>query len=168
MIRSFNDKNPQIAKNAFISETAYVIGDVKIGENSSVWPGAVIRGDFARIEIGNNTQIEDNCIVHNGAAQFIGDNVHIGHGAVIHCAKIANNVLVGMNATLLDGAEIGSYSIIGANSMVSEGMIIPDYSFVIGIPAIIKGEVSKTQIERIELGVREYVKITKQYLDSGL
>ena len=168
MIRSFNNKNPQIDGAAYVSEAAYIIGDVKIGENSSVWPGAVIRGDFARIEIGNNTQIEDNCIVHTGVAQFIGDNVHVGHGAVIHCARIADNVLVGMNATLLDGAEIGSYSIIGANSMVSEGMIIPDYSFVLGIPAKIRGEVSKAQIERIDLGVREYVKITKLYLDSGL
>ena len=167
MIRAFNNKTPVIADTAFVSETAYVIGDVIIGENSSVWPGAVIRADFARIEIGNNTQIEDNCVLHTGIPQVIGDNVHIGHSAVIHCSKIGNNVLVGNNATLLDGVEIGNFCVIGANAMVSEGMIIPDNSFVVGIPAKIKGEVSQTLIEKIEMGVKEYVKLTQMYKDHG-
>jgi len=163
MIQEFNNYSPQIDKTAFVSEHACVIGDVKIGKNSSVWPGAIIRADFARIEIGNNSQVEDNCILHSGGLQVIGDNVHIGHGAVVHCSKIGNNVLIGINATILDNAEIGSFCVIGANSLVSEDMIIPDKSFVVGVPARIKGEVSQELIDRIESGVSAYVKLGQEY-----
>ncbi len=102
MIRSFNGKTPKIAESAFVSEAAYVVGDVEIGENSSVWPGAVIRGDFGSIRIGKNTAVEDACVIHSGspttltADVTIGNNVHIGHGAVINCLRIGNKVLIGM------------------------------------------------------------------------
>ena len=168
MIREFNGKRPRIAPTAFVSEAAYVIGDVEIGENSSVWPGAVIRGDFASIKIGNNTQIEDNCVMHAGTDQVVGDNVHIGHGAVVHCSKIGNNVLVGIQSTVLDGVEIGDYCVIGAYSLVLERMRIPSRSFVIGSPAKMKGEVTQSQLERIEAGVRWYLDLTKQYKKQGL
>jgi len=168
MIKKFNDNTPQIANTAFISKAAYIVGEVKIGEYSSVWPGAVIRADFASIEIGNNTQIEDNCILHTGEHQVIGNNVHIGHGAVIHCAKIGNNVLIGNNATILDGAQIGCFCVVGANALVAEKMIVPDYSFVVGIPAKIKGRVSNKLIERIEFGVKEYVKMSQEYKKNDL
>ena len=168
MIRALNNRTPQIADSAFISETAYVVGDVKIGENSSVWPGAVIRADFATIEIGDNTQIEDNCVLHTGERQVIGNNVHIGHGAVVHCSRIGNNVLIGMNSTILDGAEIGDYCIIGANSLVRQGMKIPDKSFVVGIPAQIKGETSQDHIAWIDMGVKEYVRLAQEYRDCSL
>ena len=101
MIKSFRGKTPRIAASAFVSEAAHVIGDVEIGENSSVWPGAVIRGDFGSIRIGRNTQVEDSSVVHADSDMVIGDSVHIGHGAVIHCSRIGNRVLVGMNATIL-------------------------------------------------------------------
>ena len=119
-MKSFNGKTPRIAESAFVSEAAYVVGNVEIGENSSVWPGAVIRGDFGSIKIGNNTTVEDGCVIHAGSPETImknltiGDNVHIGHGAVINCQRIGNKVLIGMNATLLHDAEIGSQCIIGA------------------------------------------------------
>ena len=108
MIRDFNGKSPKIAPSAFVSETAYIIGDVEIGENSNIWPGAVIRADFGKTTIGHNTLIEDNCVVHSGTDVTIGNGVIIGHGAVIHCRRIGNNVLVGNNASILDGAEIGN------------------------------------------------------------
>lgn len=168
MIRSFSGKTPQIAESAFVSETAYVIGEVEIGENSSIWPGAVIRGDFAFIKIGANTQIEDNCIVHTGTPMSIGDNVHIGHGVVVHCQKIGNNVLVGNNSTLLDRAEIGDFCVIGAHSLVTPGMKIPDRSFVIGVPAEIKGEPSPSQMEWIEKGTTAYIKLAQEYKKQGL
>jgi carbonic anhydrase/acetyltransferase-like protein (isoleucine patch superfamily) len=107
MIKSFNGKTPKVAESAFISEAAYVIGDVEIGEYASVWPGAVIRADFGSLRIGKNTAVEDVSIIHvgspsdPGAGTTIGDNVHIGHGAVINCRSIGNNVLIGMNATIL-------------------------------------------------------------------
>ena len=107
MVKSFNGKSPRVAESAFVSENAYVVGDVEIGEDSNVWPGAVIRGDFGRISIGADTSVEDNCVIHSGTPfslvgdVVIGDRVLIGHGAVLNGRKIGNNVLVGMNATLL-------------------------------------------------------------------
>lgn len=168
MIKSFGDKAPKVAESAFVSEAAYVIGDVEIGENSSVWPGTVIRGDFAKIVIGQNTQIEDNSVVHTGTPLTIGDNVHIGHSVVVHCHKIGNNVLVGNNATLLDHAEVGDFCVISANALVGQGMKIPNRSFVAGIPAEIKGEVTAEQIARIKMGVLAYVNLAQEYKKQGL
>jgi len=168
MIKRFKDKVPKIAESAFVSEAAYVIGDVEIGENSSVWPGAVIRGDFASIKIGNNTQIEDNCVLHTGEPMEIGDDVHIGHSAVIHCHKIGNRVLIGNNATLLDSAEIGTSCLIGANSLVSRGMKIPDKSFATGMPAEVRGEPTAEQLALIEKGVLFYIRLAKEYKEQGL
>ena len=167
MIRSFNGKTPKIAGSAFVSEAAYVIGDVEIGENSSVWPGAVIRGDRSKIRIGENTNIQDNSVVHGGVT--IGDSVHIGHGAIINCRSIANSVLIGMNATLLHYAEIGSFCIIGAGCLVSQGMKIPDNSLVAGVPGEIKGEVSAQQLLRWTQEAPEaYARLADQYKEQGL
>jgi carbonic anhydrase/acetyltransferase-like protein (isoleucine patch superfamily) len=152
MIRSFNGKTPKIPDSAFVSETSYVIGDVVIGDESNVWPGAVIRGDFGRISIGRNTSIEDNCVVHSGTPSApvgdveIGDRVIIGHGAVLNCRKIGDNVLIGMNATILHDAEIGSNCVIGAGCLVSQGMKVPDHSFVVGVPGKIKGRPTEQQL----------------------
>ncbi len=173
MIKSFSGKTPKIAESAFVSEAAYVVGDVEIGENSSVWPGAVIRGDFGKIKIGKNTAVEDNCTIHSGSPSAfvdvtIGDNVHIGHGAVTNCRRIGNNVLIGMNATLLHDAEIGDFCIIGASCLVSQGMQIPDKSFVVGIPAEIKGEISTKQLWWVEKAPQAYAELTKQYKQEGL
>jgi carbonic anhydrase/acetyltransferase-like protein (isoleucine patch superfamily) len=147
MIRSFNGKSPKIAESAFISEAAYVVGDIEIGENSSVWPGAVIRADKGYAKIGRNTNVQDNAVIH-GTGLTIGDHVHIGHCAVINCARIGNNVLIGMNATLLHDVEIGNFCVIGANCLVSQGMKIPDNSFVVGVPAKIKGNVSSQLMQK--------------------
>ncbi len=168
MIKTFDGKTPQIASTAFVSEAACVIGDVEIGENSSIWPGVVIRGDFTSIKVGNNSQIEDNCVVHAGSPLVIGDNVHIGHGAVIHCSTIGNNVLIGSKATLLDGAEIGDFCVIAANSMVSQGMKIPDASFVAGVPAKVKGRVNPSQAARVEEGVKAYIRLALEYKQHEL
>ncbi len=174
MIKSFNGKTPRIAKSAFISEAAYVVGDVEIGENSSVWPGAVIRGDFGSIKIGNNTAIEDTCVIHSGSPNrpvgdvSIGDNVHMGHGAIANCRSIGNNVLIGMNATLLHDAEIGNFCIIGASCLVTQGMIVPDRSFVAGVPGKIKGEATPRQLWWVRGGPQAYAKLAKQYKKQGL
>jgi len=174
MIRSLGDKIPRIAKSAFVSEAAYVVGDVEIGENSSVWPGAVIRGDFGKIKIGKNTAVEDNCVIHSGSRSTpvgdvtIGDKVHIGHGAVINCRRIGNSVLIGMNATILHDAEIGNFCIIGAGCLVSQGMQIPDKSFVAGVPGEIKGEVTPQQLWWVEQAPKNYDELAKQYKEEGL
>ena len=171
MIRSFNGKTPKIAESAWVSEAAYVIGDVEIGENSGIWPGAVVRGDFASIKIGRNTQIEDNSVVHSGVPVEIGDNVTIGHSVVVHGIKIGNNTLIGNNATVLDNAEIGSFCIIGAACLVSQGMQIPDNSFVVGIPAEIKRQITPEQRQRRSPGPRRnvtYAQLLNLYKEQGL
>ncbi|HJX69486.1 MAG TPA: gamma carbonic anhydrase family protein [Dehalococcoidia bacterium] len=168
MVKTFNAKTPKIAPTAFVSEAAYVIGDVEIGENSSIWPGAVVRGDVASIKIGDNSQIEDNCVVHTGRPMVIGDSVHIGHGAVIHCSRIGDMVLIGNHATVLDDAEIGDSCLIAANSLVREGMKIPNDSFVAGMPAEVKGKITPVQVARIEGGVKAYIKLAQEYKQQGL
>ena len=169
MIRNFNGKTPKIAESAFISEAAYVVGDVEIGENSSVWPGAVIRADFGKIKIGENSTIEDNCILHCGFdGLIISNNVHIGHGVVVNCHFIDDEVLIGMNATVLHEAEIGKQCIIGAGCLITQGMKIPDKSFVTGVPAKIQGESSAKQLQWVSRGPKEYTKLAKAYKEQGL
>ncbi len=176
MIKSFRGKTPRIAESAFISEAAYIVGDVEIGENSSVWPGAVIRGDFGKITIGENTAVEDNSVIHSGSPSTpssiadvtIGNDVHIGHGAVVNGRRIGNNVLIGMNATILHDAEIGNFCIIGASCLVGEGMQIPDRSFVVGVPGKIKGEVSDQQLWWTQKAPKNYDELAKQYKAEGL
>ncbi len=174
MIKNFNGKTPKIADSAFVSEAAYVIGDVEIGENSSVWPGVVIRGDFGKIKIGRNTAVEDACVIHSGSPSTplmdvtIGDNVQIGHGAVINCPKIGNNVLIGMNSTILHDAEIGDYCIIAAGCLVRQGMKIPDRSFVAGVPGELKREASLQQLGWVQSGSEGYAKLSRQYKEQGL
>ena len=168
MIRSLGDKTPRIAESAFVSEMAYVVGDVEIGENTGIWPGAVVRGDFAIIKIGCNSQIEDNSVLHSGTAVEIGDNVLIGHSVVVHGKKIGNNTLIGNNATILDEAEIDGFCIIGANCLVSQGMKIPDNSLVTGVPAKIKGRVPSRQLVRLQKGTQHYIKLAQQYKEQGL
>jgi len=169
MIKGINGKKPRIAPSAFVSEAAYIVGDVVIGEGSNVWPGAVIRGDLGRIIIGRKTSLEDNCVIHSGSPSHpfrdvaIGDRVIIGHGAAVNCRRIGNNVLIGMNATLLHDAEIGDFCIIGAGSLVSQGMRVPDRSFVAAVPGKIMGEPSSEQLWWVEEGPKRYARLVKQH-----
>jgi len=175
MVKSFNGKTPKIADSAFISEAAYVIGDVEIGEHSSVWPGAVIRGDIGEIKIGKNSVVEDNCVIHSGSPTLppighatIGDNVIIGHGAVSNGRKIGNNVMIGMNATVLHDVEIGDNSIIAAGCVVKEKMKIPDNSFVTGVPGQIKGKVTAEQLWWTQNSPSIYQELAQRYKSEGL
>jgi len=167
LIRSFGGKTPRIAESAFVSEAAYIVGDVEIGEGSGVFPGAVIRADFASIKIGKNTMVEDNTVIHSGVPVEIGDNVTIGHNAVVHCVKVGNNNLIGSNATLLDYAEIGSYCIIGAGCLVSQGMKVPDHSMVVGVPGRIR-DVGDRMKRRVKDGPLTYADLVKRYKQEGL
>jgi len=168
MIRSVNGKTPVIHDTAFVSEAAYVVGDVTLGKNSGIWPGAVVRGDFAPIVIGEGTMIEDNSVVHTGAPLEIGDNVIVGHGVVVHCKKIGNNCLIGNNATVLDDAVIGNNCVIGAGSLVRPGTIIPDNSFVVGVPAEIKKKIPETGRRNRTGGLTAYITLMQQYKKQGL
>ena len=149
MIRKFAAHVPQIDESAWISETALVMGHVIIGPDSGIWPGAVLRGDFAVIRIGAGTVIEDNVVVHSGDGIAVGNNVIVGHGAVLHCREIGDNTLIANNATVLDDAVIGKFCVIGAGCVVSPGMVIPDHSLVLGVPGRITGAVSDKQLARL-------------------
>jgi carbonic anhydrase/acetyltransferase-like protein (isoleucine patch superfamily) len=175
MIKSFNGKTPRIAATAFVSEAAYVIGDVEIGDHSCVWPGAVIRGDLGKITIGNNVVIEDNCVVHSGTPSLppvmdvtIGNNVVFGHGAISNCRKIGNNVLISIGSILLHDAEIGDGSIIAAGCVVKEKAMIPEKSFVVGVPGVIKGQVGDDMAYWTTQSPRIYQELAEQYKAEGL
>jgi len=168
MIKTFRNQTPNVPDSAFVAETALVMGEVTLGECCGVWPGAVIRGDFAHIQIGDGTIIEDNVVVHTGREMTIGENVIVGHGAVVHCRRIGNNSLIANNATVLDDAEVGSFCIIGAGAVVSPGMVIPDRSLVFGVPAAIAGEVKPRQLERLERGNASYLEMFEQYRKDGI
>ena len=167
MLKSFDGKSPKIAPSALVHESACIIGDVEIGENSGIWPGAVLRGDVARIRIGNNTNIQDNCVIHAEEDLVIGDNVIVGHTAVIHCKSIGSNVIIGNNATVLDGTEIGDYCIVAAGSTVAPNTKIPDRSLVMGVPGKRKSEISREHLAQLEHAIDSYTRLTRKYKQEG-
>jgi carbonic anhydrase/acetyltransferase-like protein (isoleucine patch superfamily) len=166
MIKAFNGKTPKIADSACISESAYIVGDIVIGEDSTVWPGAVIRGDVGRIVIGSNTHVEDNCVVHGGNTQ-IGNNVIIGHGAVIHSCTIGNDVLIGMNATILYKAVVESHVVIGAHTLIEKETKVPTGSLVVGTPATIKELTSRSKKWAYRGNTGVYTNLAREYMKNG-
>lgn len=163
--KAFEGKYPKIHESAFIAETAVLIGDVEVGENSSVWYGAVVRGDESPIRIGKNTSIQDNVVLHcNGNSPMsIGDNVTVGHSAMVHGAVIGDNVLVGMGSIVLNGAKVGDNCIIGAGAVVKERAEIPANSMLAGVPAVIKRTLSEEEITKMQQ-INYYVKLSRAYL----
>jgi len=165
MIYRFGDKKPSISKSTFIAETACIIGDVSIGELSSVWFNAVIRGDRAKIRIGRGCSIQDNAVIHSDENEVkIGDGVIIGHGCIVHGKQINDNALIGMNATILHGAEIAEYAIVGAGALVTPNQKIPANTVVMGIPCKEVRKTNEDDIEIIESTLRNYRKLTEEYL----
>ncbi|MBP1908026.1 gamma carbonic anhydrase family protein [Methanolobus bombayensis] len=165
MILKFKSSSPEIADSAFVADNATVIGDVVLGEESSVWFGAVIRGDENPIRIGNRSNVQDNVVIHisDTSRVDIADDVTIGHCAVIHGCKIGSNVLIGMNSTVLDGADIGDNCIIGANALVPPGKKIPAGSMVMGVPAKIVRELTESEILGIQENAAVYVQLLHEY-----
>ncbi len=137
MIYRYQERIPQIGKQVFVADSADVIGSVILGDRASVWFNAVIRGDTDTISIGAGSNVQDNAVIHTdpGIQVVIGENVTIGHSAVVHGCVIGDYSLVGINAVILNGAHVGRYCLIGANALVPEGMQIPDHSLVLGTPA---------------------------------
>ena len=168
MIRNLGEKKPKIHPSAFVSEAAYIVGDVEIGENSSVWPGAVIRGDFGRIVIGKNTHIEDNCVVHTGDSLEIGDNVIVGHAVSVHCRKVGNNCMIGIGAILLQGVEIGDGSIIAAGSLVSPDEKVPPGALYMGSPARLKEHLTADKASMVSVGADMYYEMAGKYREEGI
>lgn len=165
-IEKYEEKIPKIDDDCYIANSADIIGEVTIGKGSSVWYGAVIRGDIAPVYIGENTSIQDNCTVHvnHGMPAAIGNNVTVGHNAVIHAAKIHDNCLIGMGAVVLDNAVIGSGSIIGAGSVVKEGEEIPANSLAVGIPAKVVRTLDEKREEALLQHALSYSALAENYL----
>lgn len=155
----------KIEDSVIIFPGAQVLGDVELGKDVSVWHGAVIRGDLAPIKIGNNSNVQDNCVLHvsEDTPLTIKNNVSVGHGAIVHGCTIEDNVLIGMNATILNNAHIGKNSIVGAGAVVSEGKEFPDGSLILGVPARAIKEVTQEQIKHIQYNADHYNKLSKSY-----
>ena len=159
---------PKTAPSAYIHETAVISGSVTLGENVSVWPCAVLRGDIAKISIGENSNIQDNACVHvnyNCPVQ-IGRGVTVGHGAIVHGSKIGDNCLIGMNAVVLE-SEIGANCLIAAGAVVTAGKNIPAGSLVMGVPAKVIRELTEDEMNSILQNAREYVKSGQLYKDKA-
>ena len=167
MIRSLNGKAPRIHPSAFISEACYIVGDVEIGEESSVWPGAVIRGDYGRITVGKRSVIQDNCVLHADDFLEVGDDVLVTHGAVIHGHRVGNNVLLGVNSVILESAQIGDYCLIGAGAVVRANAQIPDGSLVVGVPGQVR-PLSDENRKRLEDPTGTCVINAARYKRAGL
>ena len=167
MIRSLGGKTPSIHPTAFISEAAYIVGDVEIGEGSSVWPGTVIRGDTGKIIIGKFTNVQDNSVLHGDDDVVIGDNVTIGHRVMCHGRNIGNRVLIGNGAILNDGVLVGEESVIGSGSMILENMDIPEKSIVVGMPWRVRGTVKEKHVDMIDRIAAGYAIKAKKYKSEG-
>lgn len=161
----YKGKQPQIDASVFIAPSATVVGDVTIGENSSVWFGAVVRGDFQPVKIGKNTNIQDNATVHvmTNESTTIGDEVSIGHNAIIHARNIGNNCLIGMGSIVLGYVEIGDNVVIGAGTMITQHKKIPSNSLVFGTPAQIIRALRDDEIEALRQSAINYSEVAKQY-----
>lgn len=167
MIRPYRSIFPRIHSTAFVDESAQVVGDVEIGEESSVWMNVVIRGDVNVIRIGNRTNIQDGTVVHvmrQTHSTVIGDDVTVGHAAILHGCIIHDRCLIGMGALLLNGAEIGEDTIVAAGTLVPEGMKIPPRSLVMGRPAVRKRDLSDKDVATIKSYAERYVDYRKDYL----
>jgi len=151
--------------SAFIHPLAFVAGDVTIGARVSVWPFTSIRGDSDRITIGDDTNVQDGCVIHvdDGVPCHIGKRVGIGHRAIVHGAEIADDVLIAMGAILLNGVKVGSGSIIGAGAVVREGFHVPENSLVLGVPGRIVRETTSEERARIAKTVAAYIELQERY-----
>jgi carbonic anhydrase/acetyltransferase-like protein (isoleucine patch superfamily) len=169
MLRSFRGVIPRVHPSAFIDESAQIIGDVDIGEESSVWMGVVIRGDVHRIRIGRRTNVQDGTIVHvmrDTHPTTIGDNVTIAHAAVLHGCTVEDFCLIGMGAILLNGVHVGAHSMVAAGALVVEGMHVPPKSLIMGNPAKVKRLLTQAEIADIQGYADRYVEYRLEYMDT--
>jgi carbonic anhydrase/acetyltransferase-like protein (isoleucine patch superfamily) len=166
MLRPHRGRLPVVHRTAYVDASAQVIGDVEIGADSSIWMNAVVRGDVNSIRIGQRSNVQDGSVVHvmhETHPTHIGDDVTIGHAAVVHGCTVGNRVLVGMRATILNGAVIGDDTIIAAGSLVTEGAVIPSRSLVMGSPGKVRRTLSDADVASILEYSANYVRYKKDY-----
>ena len=167
MLISYKGKFPVLGKDVFVADNATVVGDVEIGDRSSVWFQAVLRGDLMPVRVGAETNIQDGSILHVTHDQWpciVGSRVTIGHGAVIHACTVEDECLIGMGAVILDAAVVEKHSLVAAGSVVRPGFRVPSGQLVAGNPAEVKRALSDREIEGILFSVQEYLKLSRDYL----
>jgi len=170
MIEPFEDHWPEIDETAFVAASADLIGRVRIGSEASVWYNATLRGDIHEIEVGPRSNVQDNAVLHveSNRGCYLGELVTIGHGAIVHACKVSDEVLVGMGATVLDGAVIGERSIIGANALVTMNMNIPPGSLVLGSPGKVVRQLSREEQKKVRVWAQKYVENRRKFLARDL
>ncbi len=166
----FLRQQPTCGREVYIARGAIVIGAVTLGDHSSVWYNAVLRGDIERIVVGHHTNIQDNAVIHlaDDLPCLIGDYVTVGHGAIVHACKVGNECLIGMGATVLDGAVIGDQCLIGANSLVPPGKHIPAGSLVMGVPAKVVKVLTGEERAHLKDWAQKYVDNSAYCLKNGI
>lgn len=167
-IMSYKSIEPKIGPDVFVAPNASVVGDVTIGEGSSVWFGTVLRGDIERVIVGKYTNIQDNTTIHvmGDHPTVIGDYVTIGHNAIVHCGKIGNNCLIGMGSIILGYTEIGDNCVIGAGTMITQHRKIPANSMVYGNPARIIRSLRADEIEALRESAEQYHLVAQEYINN--
>ncbi len=168
MIQKFKNYIPRIDESCFIAPGAAVIGNVTIGKNSSVWHNAVIRGDIEKIIIGENSNIQDCCVLHcmNDMELIVGNNVTVGHGVNLHSCSIGDYSLIGIGSIVLDGAKIGKSCLLGAGSLVTPCTVIPDNMLAMGSPAKAVRALTETEREHLKKGIGEYLALSAEYKNN--
>jgi carbonic anhydrase/acetyltransferase-like protein (isoleucine patch superfamily) len=170
IVRRFAEHEPRIAPDVFLAENASVIGDVVIGAGSSIWYGTVVRGDVMPIRIGRATSIQDNSVIHvtsGFSGTVVGDNVTVGHNAILHACTIEDDCIIGMGSIILDGARVRRGSIVGAGALVTPGTDIAEGSMVMGAPARVRRALTDEERARIASSAEHYVELARMYLASA-
>ncbi len=169
MIRPFGGVHPQIPASAFVEESAQVIGDVRIGEESSIWFNSVVRGDVYYIRLGDRTNVQDNSVIHvrNGShPTILEDEVTVGHSVTLHGCYVERGCLIGMGSILLDDVRVGAYSIVGAGALLSPGTEVPPRSLVMGVPAKVKRTLTDEEVAGLDVFWKNYVDLTRVYKEE--
>jgi len=166
MLQPYKDHKPRLGKNVRVHDAATVIGQVTLGDDTSVWPSAVLRGDMAPITVGARTNIQDGSVFHtdSGYPAVIGEDCVVGHQACVHACVVGNRCLIGIQSVILTGAEVGDECIIGAGAVVLEGKKIPPRSLVLGVPGKVVRQVTDEDVKMILSGVQEYLHLREQLL----
>ena len=168
MIHTFNNLNPKIHKSAFITDDAIVIGDVEVGEDSSVWFGSIVRGDVNYIRIGARTNIQDATVIHVSSRThptILEDEITVGHRVTLHGCHVESGCLIGIGSILMDGVRVGERSLVGAGSLLTPGTQIPPRSLVIGSPARVKRELTEDELAFLDRSWRNYVELKAKYVN---
>ncbi|HEX6308097.1 MAG TPA: gamma carbonic anhydrase family protein [Longimicrobiales bacterium] len=172
MLLTYHGRIPRVHPTAFVAPTAVLIGDVEVGPESSIWFGAVLRGDHPDhgIRIGARASVQDNCVLHVSARgpTIVGDEVTVGHGAVFESCEIRRGCLIGMNAVILHGAVIDEYALVAALSVVPEGMHVPRSTLVAGAPARVRKELTGESARWVRESADHYVELSRSYLEQGI